>query len=84
MSSTLATRDSSDKTTTMKVSAVNRDALAAIATSLGKVTLDEALGDLLFAYESMKAVERLSPEQLADWQAEADQWAEADVAVTAQ
>ncbi|GGK10786.1 hypothetical protein GCM10010123_45930 [Pilimelia anulata] len=66
----------------MKISTSHRDALSTIAAALGGVTLDDALDDVLFVYDSMKAVERLSAEQIADWQAEAHEWAETDTEVT--
>ncbi|NUP50962.1 MAG: hypothetical protein HOW97_27170 [Catenulispora sp.] len=69
-------------TTTMKVTTRNRDRLAAIAASeLGGASLDSALEMLLFEHESFAALARLSPEQLAEMQAEAGEIAEADVAV---
>ena len=71
------------KPTTMKISPSHRDALSAIAAALGGVTLDDALADVLFVYDSMKAVERLTMEQVADWRTEAHRWAEADFEVAA-
>lgn len=68
--------------TTMKVTTKNRDRLAAIASSeLGGASLDSALDVLLFEHESLAALARLSPEQLAEMQAEAGAIAEADVEV---
>jgi hypothetical protein len=69
-------------TTTMKVTTRNRDRLAAIASSeLDGASLDSALDVLLFEHESFAALARLSPEQLAEMQAEAETLAEADVEV---
>ena len=69
-------------TTTMKITTVNRDRLAAIASSeLNGASLDSALEMLLFEHESFAAVARLSPEQLAEMQAEAEALAEAGVEV---
>ncbi|WP_305787631.1 hypothetical protein [Symbioplanes lichenis] len=65
------------KSTTMKISTAHRDALARIASTLGVATLDEALGDVIFLYESMRAVEQLSAQEIAEWRREAHEWAEA-------
>jgi hypothetical protein len=62
------------KTTTMKISVAHRDALSRIAASTGVATLDEALGDVIFLYESMRAVEQLSAEQVAEWRRESHEW----------
>lgn len=70
--------------TSMRVSAVNRDTLARIATrELGGVSLDEALRIVLFQHETAAAIARLEadPEALAQYQHEAREWAELDVAV---
>ena len=67
-------------TTTMKVSTHNRDRLAAIASSeLSGASLDSVLEVLLFEHESLAALARLSPEQLAEMRAEAEAIAEVDV-----
>lgn len=69
-------------TTTMKISTENRDRLAAIASSeLNGASLDGALEMLLFEHESFAALARLSAEQLAEMQAEAETLAEVDVEV---
>ena len=39
------------------------------------------LAEVLFAYQSLSAVEALTAAQLADWQAEARQWAETGLEV---
>ncbi|GAA2013745.1 hypothetical protein GCM10009839_05750 [Catenulispora yoronensis] len=66
----------------MKVTTRNRDRLAAIATSeLGGASLDGALEVLLFEHESFAALARLSEDELAGMRAEAEELAEADVAV---
>jgi hypothetical protein len=72
---------SPERATTMKVRQHNRDALARIAASLGSGSLDEALAEVLFAYQSLSAVEALTAAQLVDWQAEAQQWAETGLEV---
>jgi hypothetical protein len=67
----------------MKVSTENRDRLAAIASSeLGGASLDGVLEVLLFEHESLAALARLSPEQLAEMRAEATSIAEVDVEVS--
>lgn len=65
----------------MKVRQRNRDALARIAARLGRSSLDEALEEVLFAYESLSAVEALSADQILAWQREAHAWAETAVEV---
>ncbi len=70
--------------TSMRVSTVNRDTLAKIAMNeLGGVSLDEALRIVLFQHETVAAVSALEsdPEALAQYQHEAREWAELDVAV---
>jgi hypothetical protein len=66
----------------MKVRQGNRDALARIAASLGSASLDEALGEILFAYESLSAIESLTAAQLAQWRNEAIQGAETGLEVS--
>lgn len=71
--------------TTVRVSATNRDALSAIARDeLGGVSLDEALRVVLFEHRTAAAVARLAADTaaLADYQDEAAELAEADVAVS--
>ncbi|WP_194893797.1 hypothetical protein [Catenulispora pinisilvae] len=69
-------------TTTMKITTRNRDRLAVIASSeLNGASLDSALDVLLFEHESFAALARLSPGQLAEMQAEAENLAEVDVEV---
>lgn len=68
--------------TTMRVSVPTRDELARVAEDeFGGVSLDEALQIVLFEHRSAIAVARLQadPEALADYQAEAAEWAELDV-----
>ncbi len=72
---------SPERTTTMKVRQRNRDALARIAAHLGRSSLDEALEEVLFAYESLSAVEALTADQILAWQREAREWAETSVEV---
>jgi ribosomal protein L12E/L44/L45/RPP1/RPP2 len=70
--------------TSMRVSVEARDALARIAADeLGGVSLDEALRIILCQHETAAAVARLEadPEALADYQREAQEWAELDVRV---
>ncbi len=70
--------------TSMRVTAVNRDALARIASGeLGGVTLDEALRVVLFEHQSYTALARLArdPDAMDSYLAEGDQLAEVDVAV---
>ncbi|GAA1376103.1 hypothetical protein GCM10009661_43780 [Catellatospora chokoriensis] len=68
----------------MRVSPENRDALARIAADeLGGASLDEALRVLIWQHQAMAAVARLEAdsEALAEYQAEAREWAELDTAV---
>ncbi len=69
--------------TTIRVSSETRDSIAALAEELGGVPLDEALKIALWERAALLAVERLKadPEALAEYQAEAHEWAELDVAV---
>jgi ribosomal protein L12E/L44/L45/RPP1/RPP2 len=70
--------------TSMRVSVEVRDALARIASDeLGGVSLDEALRIILFQHQTAAAIARLEadPEALADYQREAQEWAELDVRV---
>ncbi len=65
---------------------VRRSTLAALAKrqrDLGAASLDEALETILFRQQSYEAIARLNadPEGLADYQAEATEWAETDVEV---
>jgi hypothetical protein len=76
-----AAAPSPERTTTMKVRQRNRDALARIAVSLGSSSLDEALEEVLFAYESLSAVEALTADQILAWRREAREWAETSVEV---
>ena len=73
---------SPERITTMKVRPRNRDALARVAAVLGSSSLDEALEEILFAYESLSAVEALTAGQIQEWRAEARQWAESDLEST--
>jgi hypothetical protein len=70
---------SPERITTMKVRLRNRDALARVAATLGSASLDEALEEILFAYESLSAVEALTAAQILEWRAEAHRWAESDI-----
>ena len=65
----------------IRISSEHRDALARVASGEDVATLDEALGKVLFVYESLKAVERLSGEELESWRAEALEWVETDTEV---
>ncbi|NUR25595.1 MAG: hypothetical protein HOV83_07055 [Catenulispora sp.] len=66
--------------TTVEVSVRNRDRLAAIASSeLKGASIDDVLEVLLFEHESSAALAQLTPEQLAEMQAEARVIAEVDV-----
>lgn len=70
---------SPERITTMKVRQRNRDALARVAATLGSSSLDEALEEILFAYESLSAVEALTAAQILEWRAEAHHWAESGI-----
>lgn len=68
----------------MRVTSANRDALARIATDeLGGVSLDEALGVVLFEHESRVALTRLAndAEAMASYQSESEGLADVDVDV---
>ena len=70
--------------TTIRVEKVNRDALAKIASEeMGGASMDDALKVLLFEHESLAAIARLeaNPDELAEYQREAREWAELDTAV---
>lgn len=71
--------------TSMRIARENRDALARIATEeLGGVSMDEALGILLFEHRSRAALARLASGQDAahSYLQEGAQLAETDVQVT--
>lgn len=68
--------------TSMRIQPANRDALARIAErDYGGVSLDETVARLAFEHESFAALARMSDEDLADYQREHHQLAEADVDV---
>lgn len=65
---------------------IRRTTLAKLAErqkELGAPSLDEALETILFRQRAYEAIARLksSPEQLADYQREAREWAEVDTEV---
>jgi hypothetical protein len=73
-----------DKATTMRISARNRDALlAVIAEHDDATTLDEALRIVLFEWEGYQGMARLAadPKALADYQAEALMLSEGSITV---
>jgi hypothetical protein len=69
--------------TTMRVRRGTLAKLAARQKELGAASLDEALEVILFRQRSYEAIIKLKadPEALADYQREAEEWAEADVEV---
>lgn len=69
--------------TTMRVRRGTLAKLAARQKELGAASLDEALETILFRQRSYEAITRLKadPEALADYQHEAEEWAEVDVEV---
>ena len=71
--------------TTMRVRRGTLDKLAARQKELGASSLDEALETILFRQRAYEAIARLKadPAALADYQHEAEEWAEVDVEVNA-
>jgi hypothetical protein len=69
--------------TTMRVRRATLAKLAARQKELGAASLDEALETILFRQRSYEAITRLKsdPQALADYQREAEEWAEVDVEV---
>jgi hypothetical protein len=72
-----------DDTTTMRVRRRTLAKLAARQKELGAASLDEALETILFRQRSYEAIAKLktNPDELADYQREAQEWAEVDVQV---
>jgi len=68
----------------MKISTINRDALARISASeMSGVSLDAVITALLFEHCCLQAVATLEtdPEALDEYQREAYEWAELDTAI---
>jgi len=67
--------------TTMRVRRTTLAKLAQRQEELGSASLDEALETILFRQRSYEAIMRLkaNPDELADYQREAHEWAEIDL-----
>jgi hypothetical protein len=67
--------------TTMRVRRTTLAKLAQRQKELGSASLDEALETILFRQRAYEAIARLkaNPDELADYQREAHEWAEVDV-----
>ncbi|WP_020522932.1 hypothetical protein [Catelliglobosispora koreensis] len=71
--------------TSIRVDQTSRDALAKIANDeMGGVSMDDALKVLLFEHASLAAIAALEadPAALAEYRAEAREWAELDTQVS--
>jgi hypothetical protein len=70
-----------DDITTMRVRRGTLAKLAQRQKELGSASLDEALETILFRQRSYEAIVRLKadPDELADYQREAREWAEVDI-----
>jgi len=77
------TKSRGEEITTMRVYRSTRDTLAQRQRELGSPSLDEALRTILFRERAYEAIARLkdNPDELADYQREAREWAEVDVEV---
>jgi hypothetical protein len=67
--------------TTMRIHRTTLAKLAARQRDLGAASLDEALETILFRQQAYEAITRLKadPEALADYQREAQEWADVDI-----
>ncbi|WP_028934943.1 hypothetical protein [Pseudonocardia spinosispora] len=74
---------SPDDITTMRVRRATLAKLEQRKVELGASSLDEALETILFRQRSYEAIARLkaNPDELADYQGAAHEWAEVDVEV---
>ncbi len=75
--------DAAGDVTTMRIRRRTLEALVQRQHDLGAASLDEALATILYRQQSYEAIARLKadPDALADYQAEANEWAETDVEI---
>jgi hypothetical protein len=78
-----AGKGAGSEVTTMRIRRATLAKLAERQRELGAPSLDEALETILFRQLAYEAIARLksNPEQLADYQREAHEWAEVDTEV---